>query len=108
MPYFRTAMAKTSNGPVTSESRLCEPVVRRGQKGWSRGGTMRSRRQFCAATAGAALSMRIANARAANFDLIIKGGRVIDPSLRIDATRDVAIAAGRIAAVEANIAAEAT
>jgi dihydroorotase len=41
------------------------------------------------------------------YDLIIKGGRVIDPSLGIDATRDVAITGGRIAAVEANIAAEA-
>jgi dihydroorotase len=43
----------------------------------------------------------------ASYDLIIKGGRVIDPSLRIDAVRDVAIAGGRIAAVEANLAADA-
>src|SRR5262249_61605587 len=77
IPFFRTAMAKTSNGPVTSESRLCEPVVRQCQKSCSREVTMMNRRQFCAATAGAALSMRIGNARAANFDLIIKGGRVI-------------------------------
>jgi dihydroorotase len=38
------------------------------------------------------------HALAATYDLIIKGGRVIDPSLGIDAVRDVAIAAGRIAA----------
>jgi len=44
---------------------------------------------------------------AATYDLIVKGGRVIDPSLRINAIRDVAIAGGRIAAVEANIAADA-
>jgi dihydroorotase len=46
-------------------------------------------------------------AQAARYDLIIKGGRVIDPSTRIDGIRDVAIANGRIAAVEANIAADA-
>ena len=45
--------------------------------------------------------------RAATYDLIIKGGRVIDPSLRLDAVRDVAIPGGRIAAVEAAIAGDA-
>jgi dihydroorotase len=38
---------------------------------------------------------------------MIKGGRVIDPSVRLDAIRDVAISGGRIAAVEAKITAEA-
>jgi len=69
---------------------------------------MMNRRQFaCAAAAGAAMLARAPNAlaAAANYDLIVRGGRVIDPSLRIDAIRDVAIAQGRIAAVEANIAA---
>ena len=33
------------------------------------------------------------------FDLVLKGGRVIDPAQGIDAIRDVAIAAGKIAAV---------
>jgi dihydroorotase len=42
-------------------------------------------------------------AAAARYDLILKGGRVIDPSLRIDAIRDVAISGGRIAAVDVNI-----
>ena len=42
------------------------------------------------------------NAFAATYDLVIKGGRVIDPSMGLDATRDVAIAGGRIAAIEAN------
>ena len=46
-------------------------------------------------------------AQAARYDVIIKGGRVIDPSVRLDAVRDVAIAGGRIAAVEPTIAAEA-
>jgi dihydroorotase len=40
---------------------------------------------------------------AAKYDLIIKGGRVIDPSRKIDGVRDVAIAGDRIAAVGANL-----
>jgi dihydroorotase len=70
--------------------------------------TMMNRRQFVyAAAAGAAMLPRPINglAAAANYDLIIKGGRVIDPSMRLDAIRDVAIAGNRIAAVEANITA---
>jgi dihydroorotase len=70
---------------------------------------MMSRRQFvCAAAAGAALLARVPQALAAAYDLIIRGGRVIDPSAGIDGTRDVAIAGGKIAAVEANIAGDAT
>src|SRR3981189_2625130 len=71
---------------------------------------MLNRRQFVyAAAAGAAVVARVADvhAQAAKYDLIIKGGRVIDPSLRVDAIRDVAIAGGRIAAVEANVAGDA-
>jgi dihydroorotase len=51
--------------------------------------------------------VRIPNAFAATHDLIIRGGRVIDPSTGLDAARDVAISAGRIVAVEANIAGDA-
>ena len=69
---------------------------------------MMNRRQFVyAAAAGAAAFARPWNALAATYDVIIKGGRVIDPSLRINAVRDVAIAGGRIAAVEASIAGDA-
>jgi dihydroorotase len=39
------------------------------------------------------------------YELLLKGGHVIDARNGIDAVRDVAIANGRIAAVEANIAA---
>jgi dihydroorotase len=39
------------------------------------------------------------------YDLLLKGGHVIDPKNGIDAVRDVAIAAGKIAAVGENIAA---
>src|SRR5882672_3134061 len=68
---------------------------------------MMNRRQLIGAT-GAALFARTPSAFAATYDIVIKGGRVIDPSLGIDAPRDVAIAGGRIAAVEANIAGDAT
>jgi len=69
---------------------------------------MMNRRQFVYATAAsAAAATRVSNVFAATYDVIVKGGRVIDPSLRINAIRDVAIAGGRIAAVEANIAADA-
>jgi dihydroorotase len=57
--------------------------------------------------AGAVLLSGIPKALAATYDLMIKGGRVIDPSVGLDAIRDVAIVGGRIAAVEANITANA-
>jgi dihydroorotase len=61
---------------------------------------MMNRRQFVyASAAGAALLGRVPGAHAATYDLIIKGGRVIDPSVGLDAARDVAIVQGKIAAV---------
>jgi dihydroorotase len=72
---------------------------------------MLNRRQFLsAAAASAATFARTPSAfaaQASRYDLLIKGGRVIDPSVRLDAIRDVAIAGGRIAAVEASIGGEA-
>jgi dihydroorotase len=68
---------------------------------------MMNRRHFVCAAAAAALLARVPQARAATYDLIIKGGRVIDPSVGLDAIRDVAIAGGKIAAVEAGIAGDA-
>jgi dihydroorotase len=44
---------------------------------------------------------------AAQYDLVVKGGRVIDPSRRFDGMADVAIANGRIAAVQPSIPASA-
>jgi dihydroorotase len=65
---------------------------------------MMNRRQFTA-TAAAAL-IRIPDALAATkYDLIVQGGRVIDPSRKLDAIHDVAITQGRIAAIGTNIAA---
>lgn len=39
------------------------------------------------------------------YDLIIRGGRVIDPSVHLDAIADIAITGGRIAAVEPAVSA---
>ena len=59
---------------------------------------MLNRRQFFFTAAGAAFAVP---APAPKYDLIVKGGRVIDPSQKLNAIRDVAIAGGRIAAVKA-------
>jgi dihydroorotase len=70
---------------------------------------MINRRQFVyAGAATAALFGVTRGAHAATYDLVIKGGRVIDPSIQLDALRDVAIANGRIVAVAADIAGDAS
>ena len=70
-----------------------------------------NRRQFLStAAAGVAVlarAPRLARGQSARYDLLITGGRVIDPSVRLDGPRDVAISGGRIAAVEARIVADA-
>jgi dihydroorotase len=70
---------------------------------------MMNRRQFVCTATSAAAFVRIPDVLAATtkYDLIIKGGRVIDPSRKLDATRDVGIAQGRIAAIAANISGDA-
>jgi dihydroorotase len=68
---------------------------------------MINRRQFVRAGAAGALLARVSGAFAASFDLIIKGGRVIDPSAGLDAVRDVAIAGGKIVAVDTNMVGDA-
>jgi dihydroorotase len=69
---------------------------------------MLNRRQFLSVAAGgAAMFARGPRALAATYDLIIRGGRVIDPSIRLDAIRDVAISGDRIVAIEATIAGDA-
>ncbi len=70
---------------------------------------MMNRRQLLqSAAASSALLARIPGARAATYDVIVKGGRVIDPANGINAMRDVAIMGNRIAAVDANLAGDAT
>ena len=68
---------------------------------------MVSRRQFLSAAAAGAVAFargpRTFAAQATKHDLLIKGGRVIDPSVRLDAVCDVAIAGGRVAAVAPGI-----
>lgn len=68
-----------------------------------------NRRQFLhTATAAATfLPFRDLAAAPAKYDLVLKGGRVIDPSRKLDAIRDVAIANGRIATVASNLPGEA-
>ncbi len=68
-----------------------------------------TRRSFVrVAAAGAAMLGNAPKLFAQTYDLIIKGGRVVDPSLRLNAVRDVAISGGRIAAVETGIVADST
>jgi dihydroorotase len=61
-----------------------------------------NRRQFIALSVPGVLA-----AGSAKYDLVIKGGRVIDPSRKLDAVRDVAIRNGQISAVDTNIAGDA-
>jgi len=63
---------------------------------------MLTRRAFLQSTAaaGAATLVDPSRVAAARYDLVIMGGRVLDPVRRLDAVMDVAIARGRIAAVE--------
>jgi len=69
---------------------------------------MNRREILCAAAAGAATFAGMPKVWAATYDLLIKGGRVIDPSVGLDGIRDVAIAGGRIVAIEAGITGDAT
>ena len=66
---------------------------------------MLSRRAFLSGAAAIAARAATAAGQTRTYALVIKGGRVIDPSAGLDAVRDVAIAGGRIAAINANIAA---
>ncbi len=68
-----------------------------------------NRRTFIGAAAASFVGIpRAFAAKAGKYDLILKGGRVVDPSRKLNAIGDVAIAAGRISAVEPNISASAT
>ncbi len=65
---------------------------------------MLTRREFVhASAAGVLAACQAPRLLAAKYDLLLKGGRVIDPSRDIDRIMDVAIAAGRIAEVRPNI-----
>jgi dihydroorotase len=52
----------------------------------------------------AALSLFAAVAQAQPYDLVLRGGRVIDPANKIDGVMDVAVTGNRVASVSARIA----
>ena len=43
---------------------------------------------------------------AASYDLVIRGGRVVDPSQQLDTIADIALLDGKVAAIDANIPAD--
>src|SRR5258707_11976555 len=69
-----------------------------------------SRREFLygAAAGGALLGLGASGAlaQADKFDLVIKGGEVLDPSQKLRARRDIGIRSGVVEALEADIPAE--
>jgi dihydroorotase len=74
--------------------------------------TMMNRRRFLYGVSGAGAAMVSRTPRALAglvplYDVVVRGGRVIDPSLGLDAVRDVGVMRGRITAVEENIKREA-
>ncbi len=64
---------------------------------------MLTRREFL--QAGAAVALIPTPPVAATYDLLIKGGRVLDASQRVDRVADLAISGGRITALRRDIAA---
>jgi dihydroorotase len=64
---------------------------------------MTTRREFLAAGAGVAAAF----GAAPKYDLLIKGGRVIDPARKWNAMSDLAVSQGRIAAIAKSILGEA-
>ncbi len=67
-----------------------------------------NRHQFVSIAAACVRVPQLLAAGTAKYDLIVKGGRAIDPLRKLDGMRDVAIARGRIVAVEAGIKGEAS
>jgi len=64
---------------------------------------MITRRRFLASAGALAIAPRL-RAGAARYDLVVKGGRVVDPASRLDRAADVGIEGGRIRAIEPGIA----
>ena len=59
------------------------------------------RRKFTASLVALCVAICGAEAQRAPFDLVIRGGRVIDPESHLDAVRDVGIRGGKVAAISA-------
>jgi dihydroorotase len=68
---------------------------------------MLTRRRFISVAAASAVMLKLPRLSAAEYDLLIRGGRVIDPARNLDQPSDVAIKGGKISAVQPNIAASA-
>ena len=68
---------------------------------------MINRRQVLQSALFATFASNLAFAQSRPYDLIVRGGRVIDPSLHIDVRADVAISGSRIAAIAADMNADA-
>ena len=66
---------------------------------------MPSRREFLHAASAAAVALAAPRTAAATYDVLIKGGRVLDASQKMDRIADVAIAAGRIVRIDDNLSA---
>lgn len=62
------------------------------------------RRDFIQATSSAAFLLKPISLFAQSFDLVIRGGRVIDPSLNVDMIADIGVLGDRIAAVAPSLA----
>ena len=65
-----------------------------------------NRRQFFYTCTTVGTISRISGAfspKTAKYDLIVRGGRVIDPSRELNAVRDIAIARGHITTITANL-----
>ena len=61
-------------------------------------------RLLCGLTAaGESMLSAQTNARAPRYDLLVRGGRIVDPSQNLFEDRDVAITAGRIAQLDLGI-----
>jgi dihydroorotase len=64
---------------------------------------MQTRREFLVGMTALSAAHRGRALRAATYDVLVKGGRVVDPAASIDRVMDVAIAGGRIARVAPDI-----
>ncbi len=70
---------------------------------------MLNRRQFFTTVAASAVTLaQTPRIFAASYDMIIRGGRVIDPSLRLNAIADIGISDGRIVELGPDIVGDAT
>jgi dihydroorotase len=62
---------------------------------------MQTRRAFLRTTVATAVATAagVTDQMAAKYDLVVRGGRVVDPARRLDAVMDVAVSQGRIAQI---------